>query len=51
MSVWYDIEDKEDISFSDDGKEMHICFRSTREGNEYVSVPMDMINEILKQKT
>ncbi len=43
MNIWYNIKDKEDISLSDDGKELHVNFDSDFNGNKYVSIPLHLI--------
>lgn len=48
MSVWYDIDDKEDVDLSHDGKEVHILFNHDRTGNYYVSVPVKMLKKLLE---
>jgi len=39
MSIWYDIEDIDELSFSDDREEVHIRYKCSDQGNHYVSVP------------
>lgn len=50
MSKWYDVTDKEDISLSEDGTEIHICFDDDYMGAIYVSVPTEMIKNLLKDR-
>ena len=47
MSVWYEIKDIEDIDISLDGEELHILFDSDDTGNNYVSVPVEMVEKVL----
>lgn len=48
MSLWYEKE-KEDISFSDDGKEMHIFLESDYSGAIYVSIKVSDVEESLEE--
>jgi hypothetical protein len=48
MSTWYDVE-KDDIDFSDDGKEIHILFDQDNFGAIYVSVKTQDIRDLLKE--
>ena len=48
MSLWHEKE-KEDISFSYDGKEMHIYIESDDSGAIYVSVKVSDVKELLKK--
>ena len=50
MSVWYEIEDQEDVELSEDGKTLEINFNSDHNGNIYVEVPIDIIKKALKTK-
>ena len=47
MSLWHEKE-KDDISFSDDGEEMHIYIESDYNGAIYVSVKVSDVKELLK---
>jgi hypothetical protein len=49
MSIWYEIKDKEDVHLSDDGKELQINFDSDHNGNIWVSVPIELINNLIKK--
>ena len=49
MSKWFEITDKEELSMSDDGTEIHICFDDDYSGAIYVSVPTEMIKELLEK--
>lgn len=46
MSIWYDIKDKEDVSLSDDGKSLQINFDSDHNGNIWVEVPLEFIDQL-----
>jgi len=48
MSLWHEKE-KDDISFSDDGKEMHIHIEDDYSGAVYVSVMVSDVKELLKK--
>ncbi len=47
MSYWYEITGKEDVDLSDDETEVHILFKSDREGNHYVSVPVEILQDLI----
>lgn len=48
MSEWNEFNPKkDDISFSDDGKEMHIWFESNYNGNVYLSLNVEDVKEAL----
>ena len=50
MSEWNELNPKkDDISFSDDGKEMHIWFESNYNGNVYLSLNVDDVKESLSK--
>jgi hypothetical protein len=46
MSIWYEIKDKEDINLSDDGKSLQINFDSDHNGNIWVEVPLELIDQL-----
>ena len=46
MSEWWEVK-KDDISFSNDGKEMHINFDHNKFGELYVSVNVEDVLQIL----
>lgn len=48
MSLWYEPK-KEDIDFSDDGKDMHIWLCSDDCGNVYASVDVCLLKELIKE--
>ncbi len=48
MSFWYDKE-KEDISFSNDGKELHIYLDSDNNGAIYASVKVEDVRKSLEE--
>ena len=47
MSIWYDIENKEDIDLSEDKADVHILYKSDNMGNYYVSIPAKFLRELL----
>lgn len=49
MSIWYEIENPDDIDFSEDGEEMHILFYEDTSGNHYVSIPVKLVREKLEE--
>jgi hypothetical protein len=51
MSRWFDVK-KEDISLSDDGKEIHFWLESDDDGNVYCSAQIkDVLILLFKDKT
>lgn len=50
MSEWFEVNDVDDISFSDDGKEIHVLFETNDFGNRYVSIPVSIIEEVLSMR-
>ena len=50
MSQWNEFNPKKDnISFSEDGKEMHILFESNYDGSVYLSIDVEDIRNALKE--
>ena len=49
MSKWHDITDKDDISISDDGKDLHVCFDGDYDGNIWVSIPLELLPDGLTE--
>jgi len=47
MSEWFDVTNQDDVDLSDDGKEVHILFATNRNGNRYVSVPVEVLVKLL----
>ncbi len=48
MSMWYSVNNKEDVGISEDGKSLEILFKSDHNGNSYIEVPTEFIKEILE---
>ncbi len=48
MSIWYDIKNSEDVSLSEDGKSLQVCFDSDHNGNIWVDIPLELITPLLK---
>jgi len=48
MSTWYDIENQEDVDLSDNGKEIHVLFGYDRDGNKYISIPIEFVKSLFK---
>lgn len=48
MSIWVDIP-KDDITLSDDKKEIHILYKSDLQGNYYVSILVKDILEAINE--
>lgn len=46
MSTWHE-PGKDDISFSDDGKEMHVCFDSDYSGAIYIHLKVEDVKEAI----
>ena len=50
MSEWNEFKpNKDDISFSDDGKDMHIYFESNYNGAVYLEIKVEDIKSALKK--
>ena len=49
MSIWYDIKDKEDLSLSLDGKDLHVNFDGDDNGNIYVAIPLELIESVINK--
>ena len=49
MSIWYEIENPDDIDFSEDGEEMHILYKDDSKGNHYVSILVKLVREKLEE--
>lgn len=47
MSVWYTIEDPEDVEISKDGKTMDVLFSTDDCGNNYVEIPIELVKSCL----
>lgn len=47
MSIRYQILESEDIELSEDGKEIEVLFKSDRNGNNYVDIPVDFVKGLL----
>ena len=43
MSIWYNIENQYDVEFDGVQDTFDVLFRSTDNGNEYVSIPAEYI--------
>ncbi len=50
MSVWYIIEDPEDIEISEDGKTLDVLFTFDDSGNHYVEIPIEFIEQCLNNR-
>lgn len=50
MSIWYEVKNKEDVSISEDGKTVEILFKSDNQGNYYVDVPIDFLEQEIENK-
>ncbi len=49
MSKWHDITDKDDVSISEDGKSLQICFDSDHNGNIWVEIPLELLPDKLTE--
>jgi len=47
MSTWITIKDKEDIEYDPEAKTIDVLINSDNFGNNYVSIPVEFIKEIL----
>lgn len=47
MSTWHEPK-IEDMSLSDDGKELQVCFDSDYNGNIWISLKVEDIKKVLK---
>ena len=49
MSLWYEIKDQDDVSLSDDGKTIYVCFNGNHNGNIYVEIPVGFVIKAILQ--
>jgi len=47
MSKWHDITDQEDVSLSEDGTELQVCFDSDHDGNIWVAIPIEFVKQAM----
>ena len=47
MSIWYDIENQEDVDLSDDGKEVHVLYNTNDQGSMYVLIPIVFVKHAI----
>jgi len=45
MSIWYTIEDPEDVDIDRDCNEINILYNSDNQGNYYVAVPIKILQD------
>jgi len=50
MSIWYIIEDPEDIEISEDGETLDVLFTFDDSGNHYVEIPIEFIKSLLVER-
>ena len=50
MSKWHDITDKDDVSISEDGNSLQICFDSDYDGNIWVEIPLELLPDELTEQ-
>ena len=50
MSLWYTIEDPEDVEISENGKTLDVLFHSDDSGNHYVEIPIEFIKSLLVER-
>jgi hypothetical protein len=43
MSIWYKVEDREDVNLSADGKTIDVNFSGDDNGNIYVEIPIEFL--------
>ena len=49
MSTWITIEHKDDLGFDPDENTIDVCIGSDKFGNNYVSIPVEFIKELLNE--
>ena len=49
MSEWHEIKDPDSVSLSEDGKTVEILFKTNRNGNVYVEVPVEFLVKLLQK--
>ena len=49
MSTWITIEHKDDVEYDDGEDTIDVCIGSDKFGNNYVSIPVEFIKEILNE--
>jgi len=47
MSTWITIKDKADIDYDSEDNMIDVCIGSDNFGNNYVSIPVEFIKELL----
>lgn len=50
MSTWVEIIDKDEIEYDAHCNEIDVCYSSDKFGNNYVSIPVDIILEKLREQ-
>jgi len=48
MSKWWEVEDLEALSLSDDREEVHVCFDEDYSGALYISIPTELLISFLR---
>jgi len=48
MSKWWEVENLECFSVSDDREEVHICFDQDYQGALYISIPTELLISFLR---
>ena len=56
MSIWHGVNSQEDVELSEDGETIDVLFNHDYNGNNYVSIPIEFIKNVLptspnKEKT
>jgi hypothetical protein len=51
MSTWITIKDKEDIDYDPKDNTIDVLYSDDKFGNNYISIPVEFIKEILNKKT
>ena len=51
MSLWYEVDDRDAVELSSDGKSVEVLFSTDRAGNNYVEIPIEFIRQLLDEST
>ena len=50
MSTWYEVKNKNNVTISECGKEVHVLYRTDNWGNRYLAIPIEFIKELLTKE-
>ena len=51
MSTWKTITDKDDVDYDPNDDTIDVCIGSDQFGNNYISIPVEFIKELLNEKS